>query len=263
MNPFTLLALLGDPRFGVGAAAGGVAALIFRIGGRRLDWFVLWALAAVAGLAATDGLDWSSNARPWALGAAAGAILAVGAITPRLLARTGFWVPRVLFALAVLGVWGTVPDTEHARVLMGVTAVLVVLGFGHAESPVSMPGLMLATAVLAYVVLVDGWPRDSAIVGALGSLGMLVVAPIALAGRGMLASRGRGPAKASEWSDWTNAMSLVAAQVLLVILSGRAAGQAGSATWATAILLVSSVIVAAAWLGGLALLQRSAASGPR
>lgn len=252
MNPFTLLALLGDPRFGVGAAAGGVAALIFRIGGRRLDWFALWSFAAAAGLAVTDGLDWSNNVKPWALGAAGGAVLAVGLSTPRLLARTAFWVPRVLFALAVLGVWGTVPDTEHARVLMGVTAALLVLGFGHAQSPVSRPGLMLAIVVLAYVVLVDGWPRDSSIVGALGSLGMLVVAPVTLGVQAMLAERGNEHGRPPRWIEgW----SLVATQVPLVILSGRIAGQAGSALSAAAILLASCLVVAAVWLGVSAVLR--------
>jgi hypothetical protein len=253
LNPLTLLALLGDPRFGIGAVAGGVAAVIFRVGGRRLDWFLLWAFAGAAALAVTDGLDWSSNVRPWALGAAGGAILAVGVSTFRLLPRTAFWVPRVLFALAVLGVWGTVPDTEHARVLMGVTAALLVLGFGQAQSPVTRPGLMLATAVLAYVVLVDGWPRDSSIVGALGSLGMLVVAPITSAVQGMVAERRNERESAPRWLEgW----SLVAAQVLLVILSGRVAGRVDSAVSAAVILLVSCLLVAAAWLGVSTWLQR-------
>lgn len=209
MNPLTLLDLLSQPEFLTGLAVGAVSlAAVLLV--PRLGWFMAWGAAALAGLAWMGFLGMPSV--PW-WGFPAALVTAVGAsVGAHRLPRHGpRWMPPALFALWVLGVWGTVPDTERAAVAMGVTAALLpALWFG-ARVRVEWPGAFLAAGVLAFVAVTDGAARPTSIVGALGGVGMLVVAPAVLAVTDAIR---RLP------TAW-----VIAAQVLHVIVSGRVAGR--------------------------------------
>lgn len=210
MDPTTLLELFVQPDFLRGLAAGALAAgllLVFR----RPGWFLAWAVAAGVGLAWSGRLGWSPFTVAWSLPLAVVASLFAG-IGAKDLARVGpAWIGPALFALSVLGVWGTVPDTERAAVLMGVTAGLLGALVVRREVRVGLVGPILAVAVLGYVVVTDGALRGGAIVGSLGALGMLVVAPAVV----VLARV--GPRLPPLW--------LSLGQVGHVIVSGRVAGR--------------------------------------
>ncbi len=248
MNPLTVLGLLQEPRFLTGAGIGLMGAFAVFAAPKAVGWFVAWTGAAVVGLVLTGFPGWPPQVEAWMLAVAMLTTAVVPVAAADLRGRTEGWIPPVLFALAVLGVWGTVPDTEEARVLMGVTATMVVVALGPKAPRWTIPGLTLATAALAYVVLVGGWPRHSAVIGACGSVGMLVAAPLVLTVQRARSRRVRGRYRSRRRSNpplepW----ALVASQVLLVILSGRLAGRADSALAAAGLLLVSYTAVGVAW----------------
>ena len=248
MNPLTLLGLLQEPRFLTGAAVAVVGALAVFAAPKLVGWFTAWAVAAVAGLAVTGFRGWPPQVEAWMLGVAMVTTAVVPVAAASLRRRTEGWVPPILFAFAVLGVWGTVPDTEHARVLMGVTATMAIVALSPKGPRWTLPGLALATAVMGYVVMVDGWPRHSAVIGACGSVGMLVVAPIVLALRGSRSRHGRGRRRTlGEANAYVDSWGLIAAQVVLVILSGRLAGRAESGLTAAVLLVGSYLAVGLGW----------------
>lgn len=248
MNPLTVLALFQEPRFLTGAGIGLIGALAVFAAPRAVGWFIAWTVAAGVALAMTGFPGWPPQVEAWMLGVAMLTTAVVPLAAASLQGRTESWVPPVLFALAVLGVWGTVPDTEHAQVLMGVTATLVVVALGPKEPRWTIPGLFLATAVLSYVVLVDGWPRHSAVIGACGSVGMLVAAPIALAIGRSRPKQPRGYRSRSRSTPRLEPWALIVAQVVLVILSGRLAGRADSALTASGLLLASYTGASVLWV---------------
>ena len=241
MNPLTLVALLVEREFLWGLGCGlACAAMVWAARG-RFPWLAAWAGAAVVGLVATDWLQDFASAPSWALVPGL-TFVALGAVGARAVERhaSGFALVS-LFALTVLGVWGTIPDTEGARVLMGVTAGMA----PAALSQVRASGAGLALAVIATVVLVDGVGRPGSIVGALGCAGLLLIVP------GVIAAR-----RSREVTSWhsgggtrLSAWLLVGAQVALVISSGRLAGTEEDPTRAFAIWAVAALAVGGAWWG--------------
>jgi hypothetical protein len=135
----------------------------------------------------------------------------------------------VVFALWVLGVWGTVPDTERAVVVMGVTAALLPALWPGLRVRIGWWGAPLAVALLGFVIATDGAARPTAMVGSLGMLGLpLVAAALTL-----------GWPKSTAFPPWW----LIAAQALHVIVSGRVAGQLGSPLGALAVAALSALAI--------------------
>lgn len=223
MNPLTLLDLLTRPEFLIGLGVG-VVSLAAVLLVPKLGWFMAWTIAAVAGLA-WGGLLGVPSAPGWRW-PAAGLTAAGASLGARHLARhEPRWIPPALFAFWVLGVWGTVPHTERAAVAMGVTAALLpALLFGP-RVRIEWPGALLAAGALGFVAITDGAARPTSIVAGLGSVGMLVVAPAALA---LTRARRLPPV-------W-----LIGAQVVHVIASGRVAGWMWTPGDALAVVLFSA-----------------------
>lgn len=233
MNPLTLLDLFSQPEFLTGLAIGAVslaAVLLFP----KVGWFMAWGVAGLVGLAWMDFLAIPSGPG-WRFPAAVVAAVGASVGANRLVRHGPRWMPPALFVLWVLGVWGTVPDTERAAVTMGVTvALLPALWFGQ-RVRVEWPGALLAAAVLSFVAITDGAARPTAIVGALGGVGMLVVAPA------VLSLTRPGWQVPPRW--------VMAAQVLHVIVSGRVAWRVRNPE-ALVVVLLSAVAAAGALCWG-------------
>lgn len=85
----------------------------------------------------------------------------------------------VLFAVSVVGVYFTVPDTERALVLLGATLPILLLGWPFALATLGTAGSYTAVGALAWIAGVEGFGRHSSIVAAVACLGLFVVEPLA------------------------------------------------------------------------------------
>jgi hypothetical protein len=234
MNPMTLFELLGQPDFQRGVMVGG-AGLAAVLIARKLGWLLTWGICAFAALGWT-GLLRSAPATPgWALPVTV-LVAATGTWSFRvLLSRARAWSVGLSFALWVLGVWGTVPDTERAIVVMGVLAGMLPALWPGLKARVGWHGAGVAIAALGFVTVTDGASRTGAMIGSFGMVGMAVAAALAA----------RIARKRQFLSPWW----LVAAQALHVIVSGRIAGQTMDSGGALTIVVLSSVLTGAglAW----------------
>jgi hypothetical protein len=226
-----------------------VATLIgFRVGHRLSDLLVV-ALLLIAGgecLAAGAG-SWAARFAflvPGALVLAASlpdgiaswlgttTVVATAMLAPLVvaLARRDPRVAAVLFAVAGVGLYACVPDTEHARTLLGALLAAGVLGLDPALP--AAPGASAVTGLFVWTAVVGGQARPGSVVGAIACLGVLVIAPLA----GWARVRSNAP------------VLLIGVQVALVAFVSRVAGfrQSRSAAVALAIpaLLIAFVILA-------------------
>lgn len=234
MDPLTLLELLRQPEFLKGLIIGVVAAVVVLLI-PRLDWFLAWTVAALATMVWIDRIGGALTIW-WSLPAAGAATLFAGIGAKDLERSVPSWVVAVLFSLSVLGTWGTVPDTERAGALMGVTVGVLAATIVRREAPIGWIGAILAAGVLGDVIVADGATRGGAVVGALGALGMLIVAPLVL-----MVTR-VGPRLPAPW--------LVAGHVLQVIVSGRVAGRMHDPVAATLVAMLSAAATGALlWWG--------------
>jgi hypothetical protein len=92
--------------------------------------------------------------------------------------------PMPLFAVTVVGVFFTVPDTERALVLLGVSLPLAILGWPIVFASLGSAGAYAAVGTVVWVGATEGRGRHSAIVGAIACLGLFVVEPAARLARG-------------------------------------------------------------------------------
>jgi hypothetical protein len=229
-------------------AIGGLAGdlVMHRTRGGRV-WTVLFALPGAWTLAWHAGL-----VRPVQHHAAAG----LGWVRPLVLVTAAFggaafadfddqhrrqaWSPA-LVAIAAVGIYVTVPDTEQALVLMGVAMPLVVLGWPLALGSVGGVGALPVTGVLAWIGAYEGQGRPGAIVAALACLGLLVAEPAGRWAR-RLAARVTAPG-ARGGRAWVEAALVVVADAALVAWVS-AVGHRGRPL--RAVVLVAPALVAAA-----------------
>ncbi|HEX5616364.1 MAG TPA: hypothetical protein VFZ83_14515 [Acidimicrobiia bacterium] len=150
--------------------------------GIALEWFrppLVVTMAAllpgawIVGLA-LDGVgpDWS---RPLLVTftAIGGALVAD---TDRYQERRGFG--PALLAITIVGVYGTVPDTEHARVLLGAALPLLFLGIPTPVAKLGVGGSATSVALIMWIATVDGVGRPAAIVGSAGAFAILLAEPL-------------------------------------------------------------------------------------
>lgn len=236
MNPITLLRLLQNPEFLLAAALGAglfVASLIAR---RGIDWFLVWTVAVGTGWAVLGYLQLPPNAPVWVVPASVLAAVAGGWGIGELRRESPSALVPAMFALTVLGVWGTTPDTERAVVMMGASTPLVL---GALVRPSSARGVLwpyMACGALSWAVITDGLGRMGSIVGAFGTLGMLVIAPAI----GLLAGR-EGPLGVR--LSW----ALLALQVALVMATGRGPGRVYDPGVALALAMGLWVVAGVGW----------------
>jgi hypothetical protein len=234
MNPITLLELLGQPEFQRGLLVGG-AGLAAVLVVRKLGWLMTWGFGAFAALSWVGVLRSAPATPGWALPVTVVIALAGTWAFRVLLSRARAWSVGLTFALWVLGVWGTVPDTERAIVTMGVLAGMLPALWPGLKVRVGWHGAGVAIAALGFVAVTDGATRTGAMIGSFGMVGMALVA-------GLSARIVRKRQFLSPW--W-----LVASQAVHVIVSGRVAGQTMDAGGALTIVILSSLVTGAglAW----------------
>jgi hypothetical protein len=86
--------------------------------------------------------------------------------------------PWLLFAVTAFGVYVAVPDTELARVLLGVAVPFVLLSVPKPVAPLGPAGSAAVVGLFVWVVFVGGRGRPVSVLGALATIGILVAEPL-------------------------------------------------------------------------------------
>jgi hypothetical protein len=218
------------------------------VAGLALEWFrgpivvPMLALAPGAVVLAVFGLE---GAEPgWvqplvAVSAAVGGALV--ADIDRYQQRRGFG--PTLLVITIAGVYATVPDTEHARVLLGAALPLLFCGFPTPIASLGTPGAAMATGLTLWVAAVDGAARPTAVIGAVGAFALLFAEP---AGRRLLAGARHARAKTRQHNLTRHLVVVVDVMLvhaLCVIWAARVAGFVDN-TVASVLLLVPMAALA-------------------
>ena len=167
-------------------------------------------------------------------------------------------LPPWLLAVTALGAYLTTPDTEHTAILLGAALPVALLGWPRVMARLGVGGSFLATAMLAWGVVLDGRGRDGAVVGGLACLGVFVVEPVVRAVRGPVGGAGAGvephPGGGTDTGTGPDTAAGVdvpvrhtlvvgGVHVVVVALCSRVAGLRTSLTGAV---VISAVVLAAA-----------------
>ena len=118
-----------------------------------------------------------------------GDTLWVQILTPTVAVVSGYWLvswdrlPQrrllgPLFAMTALGIWSTVPDTDSARVLLGVSLPLALATLPTSGTRASAIGAFPLAGLVAWIAADGGEPRHGSIVGAWACVGLLVLLPM-------------------------------------------------------------------------------------
>ncbi len=170
--------MLTSRPFGYGLVAGIVGlvlAVLFRR--RDVDWGVWWGVATIAvtalyGNFRIEAVERVSRDALWSFPVG---ILAALLATYGLRKLSDQWVGGPALGVTLIGIWATVPDTEHAAVLLGVSGGLIWAWWPTFWSKPKTIGAVLVAVLIAWAVLVGGLARPSGIVGGLGVLATLGV----------------------------------------------------------------------------------------
>jgi hypothetical protein len=211
----------------------------------RVPWMPRWLCVALAlPFAAAIGFRGELVADSWVrvlvtLAASGGALMAAEfdhawrAETPGL----------TLIGVSALGVYATVPDTEVAAALVGVALPLLVLGWPTRFATLGRAGAAASVALVVWAGAVGGEGRPASIIGVVACLGLLVGSPV---GRLLLPRVGGRLGRARPGAL---ALSLVASQIVLVLVAARVGGQLSNPLAAAA--LGATVGLAAVVVGAL------------
>lgn len=96
--------------------------------------------------------------------------------TDRYQERRGFG--PALLAITIVGVYSTVPDTEHARVLLGAGIPVLFFGIPTPVAKLGAGGSATAVALIMWIAATDGVGRPAAIVGSAGAFAVLLLEPL-------------------------------------------------------------------------------------
>ncbi len=213
--------------------------------GRRLSLGLGLALLVLA------GLMWSKSRPASATTAVAGASIAAwrGGLTDILWIRLGVVVAILLigmgilrfarqsqlsgltvplFAITVFGIWATVPDTEAARIPLGVMAVMGLVAWPWRFASIGDAGAFALAGMIVWVAALGGEAREGSIIGAWASAGVLLT--------GLL------PHVAPRLGRW----AVLALQGVVVFWTARIAGFRDDAI--PAFVLALPVVIAGIWV---------------
>jgi hypothetical protein len=164
--------------------------------------------------------------------------------------------PWLLLLVAAAGVYVAVPDTELARVLLGVSVPFVILSLPKPVCALGPMGSGAIAGLFCWVVVVGGRGRPGSVVGGLACLGILVAEPIGRRLLGVMTPARRrrgapGPRPQRPVEEWfLTTMVVVIAQVVLVAYAARVVAREDAAGDALMILIPAAVlaVVVAPWL---------------
>ena len=145
----------------------------------------------------------------------------------------------VLLAMTAIGVYYTVPDTEEAVVLVGATLPLVLLGFPKPFASFGRAGMFALVGAIVWVACVDGRGRDTAIVGAIGCFGIMILDPLL---DRVLPERTEHVVRPWAWP----LLAVAAIHGGLVFVASRVAGTSDSLSRAVVIMAVAAAVAAVA-----------------
>lgn len=125
----------------------------------------------------------------------------------------------IMAAGTALGVYVTVPETQHAIVLLGAALPAVLLAWPRPLARLGSAGSLTLIGIVLWVSAVDGAARPTAIVGGAACLGLLLLEPT------VHAIKGRRPVDVTEPAPaWRAATPVVALHAALVLIASRGAG---------------------------------------
>ncbi len=160
--------------------------------------------------------------------------------------------PWLLFAVAAGGVYLAVPDTELARVMLGVAVPFVLLSVPTPLCSFGAAGSAAMAGVFTWVVVVGGRGRPGSVVGGLAIIGLLVAEPVGRRIVGGLSQRSRRSARSGgragpidrNQDAWLTVAALAAtAQFLIALYASRVVGREDKAL--SALLIAAPMIVVA------------------
>jgi hypothetical protein len=162
--------------------------------------------------------------------------------------------PWLLFAIAAAGVYLAVPDTELARVFIGVALPFILLSVPFPTVGFGPAGSTAMAGVFTWVVVVGGRGRPGSVVGGLAAIGLLAAEPLGrrLVGRDRtLWARVLGPyyrVYDKNQDSWLAAAFFAAiVQSALAIYASRVVGREDIAIWAVLVLApVAALAIVAA-----------------
>ncbi|MGQ0802740.1 MAG: hypothetical protein ACT4PI_02575 [Actinomycetota bacterium] len=141
-------------------------------------------------------------------------------------ANTASRLAPVLLGGSALGLYATVPETGRAVVLVGVLLPLAVLAWPFRTGALGAAGAGAVTGLFVWVAALGAGTRPAAAVGALASLGVLLVEPVVRHAVGLTpATRPFAP----------RALATVALHAGVVVIGGRVAGTQSSVSAAVVI----------------------------
>ena len=85
-----------------------------------------------------------------------------------------------MFAISAFGIWTTVPDTDLARILIGISVPMAFATLPPFSVRISGAGAFALAAALAWLPLWGGDQRTGSVVGAWACIGMIELLPVAL-----------------------------------------------------------------------------------
>jgi hypothetical protein len=148
----------------------------------------------------------------------------------------------LLFVIAVVGIYFTVPDTELMRAIVGVALPLVLLAWPYAAAALGAGGAYAAVGLLLWIAPIEGIGRPGAIVGVVGAFALLVGEPL---GRALVPWL-RGRVRLIQFPIGHPRALVVGSQVVLTLYAARVAGTAQSA-FAAVLLMIPALAVSVAF----------------
>lgn len=219
--------ITGSP-FLWGAGAGLIGLLLsYGLRRRSPDWGLVWGAAVIVALIAT-GLLRGGVAGSGPRGASTALFQIAIAVLAALFAAYGIqrlrpgWVGAFAVAATIGGIWATVPDTEQAAVLIGVTAALAWAWWPADWASPRFNGSLVIGFLLAWVAWRGGEGRETGWIGAVGSMAVLGWTAFALpdAHPGLILAG--HVALVAVWSRWAG-LSTSSAQALAIGVSASLA----------------------------------------
>ncbi len=127
----------------------------------------------------------------------------------------------VLFAVALGGMYATVPDTELVLVALGVALPVTLLAWPFTLARLGRGGSYAACGLFLWIAVIEGVGRSGSTVGAAACLGLLVAEPV---GRALARRCVPGHLRVASLPDTAPPAVLIGAQVVLALYFGRIAG---------------------------------------
>ena len=126
----------------------------------------------------------------------------------------------VLLAVSMVGIYGTVPETKLAVVVLGAVLPIAVLGWPWPGARLGAAGAMAAWGLLAWTIGVEGVTRQSSIIGGAACLGLFAAEPAA---RALLGRQRRTLPPTLGTGLWA-VPAVAAVHLVLVLVASRIAG---------------------------------------